>query len=159
MFLSVRDQVSHLYRIKGKITVFNILISTFLESRRKDKMFWNEWYKALLEFYLYSHPPESNFDLLLLFPYISTVKNFQMIYLIFLYHDFSPAFWSRESNIYIVFSTFIFKCTSSLLASIKFLSFYLQYLCYLWVESNHQQKPEADVSHSISVPPGFPGPP
>jgi hypothetical protein len=41
---------------------------------------------------------------------------------------------------------------------LKFMCHYLWYLCYLPVDSHHQHKPEADVSHSISVPPGFPGP-
>jgi hypothetical protein len=33
-----------------------------------------------------------------------------------------------------------------------FLCFYLQYLCYLPLDSHLQHKPKADVSHSISVP-------
>jgi hypothetical protein len=36
--------------------------------------------------------------------------------------------------------------------------FFFMYLSYLPADSHHQLKPEADVSHSISVPPGFPGP-
>jgi hypothetical protein len=47
---------------------------------------------------------------------------------------------------------------TSLLAPIEVSVFSLQYLCYLPVDSHHQHKPEADVSFSISVPPGFPGP-
>jgi hypothetical protein len=34
----------------------------------------------------------------------------------------------------------------------------LSHLYYLSVDSHHQHRPEADVSHLISVPPGFPGP-
>jgi hypothetical protein len=46
----------------------------------------------------------------------------------------------------------------SITLQLTFLYFSLQYLCYFPVESHHQHTPEADVSHLISVPPGFPGP-
>jgi hypothetical protein len=37
VFCSVRDQVSHPYKITGKITVFYVLIFKFLEGRQEDK--------------------------------------------------------------------------------------------------------------------------
>jgi hypothetical protein len=40
---NVRDQVSHPYKTIGKIIVLHILILTFLDSRREDKIFWTEW--------------------------------------------------------------------------------------------------------------------
>jgi hypothetical protein len=46
---------------------------------------------------------------------------------------------------------------TSLLASIKFLCFSLWYLCYRPVDSHHQHRPAVDMSHLISVSPGFPG--
>jgi hypothetical protein len=62
----------------------------------------------------------------------------------------------KSYNIYVDFSRFIFRPTY-LLEPIKFSEIYLQYLHYLPADSHHQHKPEADVFHSISVPPGFPG--
>jgi hypothetical protein len=62
-------------------------------------------------------PPEWNIDLLLSFPNTWTVTHFQMICLLF-FSRFWPAFWSRGTNIYFVFSTFTSRPTS-LLASIK----------------------------------------
>jgi hypothetical protein len=41
-YLNIRDQVSHLYRTTGRI-VLDILMFTFLDSRREDKKFWVEW--------------------------------------------------------------------------------------------------------------------
>jgi hypothetical protein len=41
--LNVRDQVSHPYRIKGKIIFLYILMFTFFDSRREDRRFWTEW--------------------------------------------------------------------------------------------------------------------
>jgi hypothetical protein len=41
--LNVREHVSHPYRTTGKIVVLSILIFTFLDSRREDKMFRTEW--------------------------------------------------------------------------------------------------------------------
>jgi hypothetical protein len=41
--LNVRDQVSDRNKTKCKIIVLYILIFTFLDSRREDKMFWTEW--------------------------------------------------------------------------------------------------------------------
>jgi hypothetical protein len=69
---------------------------------------------------------------------------------------FCPAFWWRGSNIHLVFSAFTSRSTSLLV--LKFLCFSLLYLCYHPVDSHHQHRPTADVSHSISLPPGFPGP-
>jgi hypothetical protein len=70
---------------------------------------------------------------------------------------FWPAFWSWDTNIYLVLSMSTPRPTS-LLASIEVSVLSLQYLCYLPVDSHHRHKPEADVSHSISVPPDFPRP-
>jgi hypothetical protein len=42
-FLTVRDQVSHPYRITGKIIVFYIVIFRFSKSRWEDRRFWTEW--------------------------------------------------------------------------------------------------------------------
>jgi hypothetical protein len=67
---------------------------------------------------------------------------------------FCPAFWwRRDSNI--AFSVFTSRPTS-LLAS-KFLCFSFWYIYYHPVDSHHQHRPAADVSHLISVPPSFPG--
>jgi hypothetical protein len=71
---------------------------------------------------------------------------------------FLPPFWWQESNIYVVFSIFIYRPTS-LLASIKVPVFlFIVSMLSLSVDSRHQHRPEADVSHLISVPLGFSGP-
>jgi hypothetical protein len=46
-------------------------------------------------------------------------------------------------------SAFVSRPTS-LLASIKVSVLSSQYLCYLPVDSHHQRRPEADVSHLVS---------
>jgi hypothetical protein len=69
---------------------------------------------------------------------------------------FPPAFWWRDSNIYLVFSVFISRPTF-ILALVKVSVFYLWYLYYHPIHSRHQHRPAADVSHLIAVPPGFPG--
>jgi hypothetical protein len=45
----VRDQVSHAYKIKGKMTLLHILIIWFSERRREDK-FWTELLQVFPEF-------------------------------------------------------------------------------------------------------------
>jgi hypothetical protein len=52
---------------------------------------------------------------------------------------------------HILFSTFISRPTS-LLVSIKVTVLSSCYLCYLLVDSHHQHKLQADVSHLISFP-------
>jgi hypothetical protein len=47
--LEVRDHVSHPHTTSGKIMVLYILISMFLDNRRKDERFWTEWQQALPE--------------------------------------------------------------------------------------------------------------
>jgi hypothetical protein len=47
---------------------------------------------------------------------------------------------------------------TSILASVKVSVFSLWYLYYPPVDTRHQHRPAAGVSHLISVPPGFPGP-
>jgi hypothetical protein len=41
--LSVRDQVSHPYKAKGKTTILYTLIFLFLDSNQEDKRFCTEW--------------------------------------------------------------------------------------------------------------------
>jgi hypothetical protein len=41
--LNVRDQVSHPYKITGRIMVLYILTFTFLDSKQEDKRLWTEW--------------------------------------------------------------------------------------------------------------------
>jgi hypothetical protein len=41
--LNVRDKVSYVYRTTGTIKVLYILIFTYSDSRREDKMFRTEW--------------------------------------------------------------------------------------------------------------------
>jgi hypothetical protein len=60
-----------------------------------------------------------------------------------LYAKIKPCTRRRNSNIYFVFSALI-------LDQLQFVRLYR-----VSVESHHQQKAETDVSHLISVPPGF----
>jgi hypothetical protein len=60
----------------------------------------------------------------------------------------------REQNIQSVFTS----RSTSIPPLPKCLCPYLQYLCYLKVDSHNQHRPEIYVSHSVSVPPHFPVP-
>jgi hypothetical protein len=89
----------------------------------------------------------------LLFPNLWTLPHFQKIYLLYLCHVF-PAFFWQYSNIYLVFSVVISR-PNSLLASIKVsVSFFIVSMLSPGTVTHHEHKPEADVSHLISVPPG-----
>jgi hypothetical protein len=68
-----------------------------------------------------------------------------------------PTFWWLDSNMYLVFSTFIYRPTY-LLASINISVFFFIVSMLSLRDSHHQRKAEADVSHQISVSPGFPAP-
>jgi hypothetical protein len=76
---------------------------------------------------------------------------------LFLCPDFDLHPGYEPADIYLVFSTCISRPTS-LLASSNVSEFFMYYASYLPVGSHHQYKPEADMSHSISVSHGFPGP-
>jgi hypothetical protein len=57
---------------------------------------------------------------------------------------------------YLVFSMFISRPTS-IPASIK-VSMFFVIVSLLSPSRHHQHRPQADISHSTSIPPGFPGP-
>jgi hypothetical protein len=54
-----------------------------------------------------------------------------------------PAFWSRDSNIYLEFSAFTSRPTT-LLASVDVSVFFIISICYVPVDSHHQHRPAAD---------------
>jgi hypothetical protein len=41
--LNIRDQVSHPYKMTGKIRVLYILTFKFLDNRWEDRRLWTEW--------------------------------------------------------------------------------------------------------------------
>jgi hypothetical protein len=79
---------------------------------------------------------------------------FQTFCLLILSPNFEPH--SGDETQYILSFLCVISTPTSLLASIKFCAFlYSIYVSLYLVDSHQQLKPEADVSHSISVPPGF----
>jgi hypothetical protein len=59
---------------------------------------------------------------------------------------FCPAFWWRNSNIYLDFSAFTSR-TTFLLASIKVSVVFFMVSMLSPVDSHHQHRPAADMSH------------
>jgi hypothetical protein len=91
--LSVRDQVSHSYRIAGKIVVSCILIFKFLDSRWEDKRFWTEWYQALPEFGLLLMSSWMKFWFVTVVPKYLNRSTFSKHLLSIFMSWFCPAFW------------------------------------------------------------------
>jgi hypothetical protein len=86
--------------------------------------------------------------MLLSFSNISTVPHFQRICLLSSWHNFALNS-GEEAATYTLFSLHLF------LEQPPNWHQFLLIICYLPVDSYYQHKPEADVSHLISVPPFF----
>jgi hypothetical protein len=116
---NVKDQVSHPHKTTSKIILLYMLIFTFFNRR-----FWTEWQQALPEFNLLLIPSCIEFRFVIVVPKhldCDTFPNDPFHIVIF---GFWSAFWSRDTNIYLVFST-VTSSPTSLLASIKVSVFYL----------------------------------
>jgi hypothetical protein len=95
-----------------------ILIFRFFDNRRKDRRLWTEWQQAL---------PELNPLLIsswIKFWFVTVVRKYfncdtfsNELFAVFMYQIW-PAFWWRDSNIFLVFTAFSSR-PSSLLATIK----------------------------------------
>jgi hypothetical protein len=106
-FPNVKDQVSHPYRITGKIIILCILIFLPSDSRRKDKRFSNEWEQAIPECNLFLVSSWINFDLLL-----SSSKMFKQWRILkhpvfYPYLMTLPCIQVTRSNMHLIFFTFI----------------------------------------------------
>jgi hypothetical protein len=120
--LSVRDHVSHRYRKTSELIVLYTQILMFLDSRQQNKRFRTEWYQALPEFCLHSISSWMKFWFVTIVPKYLNCDTFPNDLFVIFMSRFRPTFWWRDSNIYLVFSTFISRPTS-LLASIKVYGF------------------------------------
>jgi hypothetical protein len=120
----------------------------FLESRREGGKFWTEWYQLLPEFGLLLISSWIKFWFITVVPKYMYYATFSKYLLANFISWFCPAFWWRDSNMYLVFSAFISRPTS-LLASIKVpVLFFLWYLCYSPVDSH--QHPQYALHEGFS---------
>jgi hypothetical protein len=116
--LNLRDQVSHPYRMTGKIIISYILVFMFLATGEKR----SSRVQSPLNFLL-----NQNWSVAVVPKYLNCATFSKHLLPIFI-SWFCPAFWWQDGNIYLVFSVFT-SIPTSLQASIKVsVFFYMMYM-------------------------------
>jgi hypothetical protein len=90
----------------------------FLDSKQEDKTFWTEWLQAWSEFNLILISSWIRIWFVIVVPKYLNFATFSKHLLAIFMSQLCPAFWWRDSNIYLVFSVFTSRPTS-VRASIK----------------------------------------
>jgi hypothetical protein len=114
--LNVRRQVTQPYKTAENILVSYVIIFTCLGNRGEVKCFWTEWMQTLPELNVRILPSRVKVLFVTVVPKYFDFATFSKYVLAVFMLCFSPAFWCRDFNTYLAFSTFISRSTSWLVS-------------------------------------------